>query len=163
MEQPVVPIEDQFWNDLKTGRFASMVKESSAGQSVSNAKEVYNVMKPLYAEDDDIEVMYGLYLNGKNKILSIDKMFIGSIGSAPVYPREIIKKTIQHKAASVILVHNHPSGDTNPSQDDQNVTRKVMVALSAIDVKLLDHIIIGDGYYSMEENGIIERLRSSQR
>ncbi len=154
-------IEASFWKDLKSGKIASLIKETSAGQSVSNAQEVYNVIKPLYAEYEDMEVMYCLYLNGKNKILSIEKMFTGSINSAPVYPREIIKKTIQFKAAAVILVHNHPSGDTTPSKDDQNVTRKVMVALSSIDVQLHDHIIVGERYHSMEEDGLIESIRGS--
>ncbi len=152
--------ESEFWKDLKSGKIACMIKEKSAGQSVASAIEVYNVMKPLYAKEDDVEVLYCLFLNGKNKILSVEKMFTGSISGAAVYPREIIKKALHFKAAAVILVHNHPSGDTTPSQDDQNVTRKVVVALSSIDIKLHDHIIVGDGYYSMEEDGLIESMRS---
>ena len=121
------------------------------------------MMKPLYAEVDDVEVMYCLFLNGQNKILSIDKMFSGSISSSAVYPREIIKKAIHLKATAMIMVHNHPSGDTTVSPEDKNVTRKVFAALSSIDVKLHDHIIVGDGYFSMEEDSLIESMGNSFR
>ncbi len=151
--------KEEFWNELKSGKFASMVKESSYGECVANAQEVYNIIKPLYAEADDVEVIYCLFLNGKNKILSIEKMFSGSISSAAIYPREIIKKALHLKANAMIMIHNHPSGDTTPSSDDKNVTRKVMLALSSIDIKLHDHIIIGDSYYSMEEDGLIEAMK----
>lgn len=154
-------IESEFWDALKSGKFASMVKETSINQSVSNALEVFNIMKPLYSQADDVEVLYCLFLNSKNRILSVERMFTGSINSSVVYPREIIKKTLLLKSVAVIMVHNHPSGDSEPSPEDQNITKKVMIALSSIDVVLHDHIIIGDTYFSLKEAGIFERIKES--
>ena len=69
----------EFWKDLKSGKFASMVKESAGGQKIANSEEVYNIMKPMFADQDDVESFYCIFLNGKNKILAIEKMFSGSI------------------------------------------------------------------------------------
>jgi len=154
-------IESEFWDALKSGKFASMVKESSNGQSLSSPQEVFNVMKPLYSQADDVEVLYCLFLNSKNKILSVERMFTGSISGSAVYPREIIKKALLLKSVAVIMVHNHPSGDSEPSQEDQNITKKVMIALSSIDIVLHDHIIVGDTYFSLKEAGIFERIKES--
>jgi len=68
-----------FWSDLKSGRFASMLKESSKGQTVNNSQEVYYIMKPLFAENDDVEAIYCMFVDAKNHIISIEKMFSGSI------------------------------------------------------------------------------------
>ena len=66
----------QFWQDLKSGRFASMVKESAKGQRLSNSREAYNVLKPVLAENDDVEKVYVIYLDAQNKILAIEKLFV---------------------------------------------------------------------------------------
>jgi DNA repair protein RadC len=142
-----------FWEDLKSGRFVSMVKESSKGQSVSNAQQTYNIMKPLFAECDDIESIYCIFLDAQNKILAIEKMFSGSISSSAIYTREMVKHIIRHKASALILAHNHPSGCPKPSAEDLSITAKVIAALASIDVILHDHIIIGDGYHSMADTG----------
>ncbi len=102
--------EAKFWENLKSGRFASMVKESTRGKQLSHSKEVFNIMKPLFA-DADVESFYCLYLDQKNRIITIEKMFAGSIGSSVVYAREIIKRILELRSSNVIFVHNHPSGD----------------------------------------------------
>lgn len=151
--------EREFWNDLRSGRFASMVKESAKGQQMANPGEVYNIMKPLFAEENDVESFYIIYLNSKNKILGIEKMFSGSIASSSVYPREIIKRVLALKATCVVLAHNHPSGDHNPSSEDFAITTKIGIALDSIGVTVHDHIIVGDGYHSMESSGWLEIMR----
>jgi DNA repair protein RadC len=98
--------KSQFWEDLKSGRFVSMVKESAKGQRLSNSQEVYNVLKPIMAEEDDIEKVYIIFLDAQNKILSIEKMFSGSISAASIYPREIVKKLINLKASAFLIAHN---------------------------------------------------------
>ncbi len=142
-----------FWKDLKSGHFTSMVKESSHGQALSNSKEVYNVMKPLFAETDDVESVYCIFLNAKNRILAIERMFSGSISASTIYTRELIKRIIALKSTAIVLVHNHPSGCAEPSIEDKTITMKVAIALASIDVALHDHIIIGDGYHSMSDSG----------
>ena len=150
--------KEQFWEDLKSGKFVSMVKESSRGQMLSNSAEAYNIMKPIFAQNHDVECLYGIFLNAKNQIISIERIFSGSIASSPVYPRELVKRILDHAATALILVHNHPSGDSDPSADDRAITIKVGIALASIDVALHDHLIIGDGYHSMADEGWISRV-----
>ena len=149
----------EFWSDLKSGKFASMVKESAGGQKIANSEEVYNIMKPLFADQNDVESFYCIFLNVKNKTLAIEKMFSGSISSSSVYPREIVKKVLFLKSTAVILVHNHPSGDTKPSVEDCTITTRIGVALNSIGVEVHDHVIIGDGYHSMANSGELKTMR----
>ena len=150
--------ETTFWKDLKSGRFAQMVVKESTGKYLTNPKEVYNVVKPLFAENDDVETIYCLFLDSKNRILAIEKVFSGSISSAVIYPREIVKRVIAIKANGVIMAHNHPSGNPEPSLEDKSITKKILMALATIDVKLLDHIIIANGYHSLADEGWIRSL-----
>uniref|UniRef100_A0A6M3IM43 Putative DNA repair protein n=1 Tax=viral metagenome TaxID=1070528 RepID=A0A6M3IM43_9ZZZZ len=145
----------KFWKDLESGKFALMVKESSRGQKLQSSKQVYNIMKPMFAEKDDVETMYVIFMTAKNDIISIEKMFSGSISSTMVYPREIVKKTLELKAAAIAMVHNHPSGDVTPSPEDLGITRRVALAMACIGATLHDHIIIGDGYHSMADTDFI--------
>ncbi len=155
--------KEQFWNDLKSGVFSSMVKESSKGKYLLSPKEVFHIMKPIFAEKDDIESLYCIFMNAKNKVIVIEKLFEGTINHSVIYPREIIKQVIKFKATSIILVHNHPSGDTEPSDIDKKITTALAIPLSSMDVTLHDHIIIGDGYYSMKEAGDIQEIKTRMR
>ncbi len=151
--------EKSFWDDLKSGKFTSMIKESSKGNAVSNAREGFNIMKPFYASQDDIEKMYCIFMDAKNKILKIEKLFSGTIATAAVYPREIVKRVIQLKATAIILSHNHPSGDITPSSSDFAITAKIQAALASIEVALHDHLIIGKDFYSFAEHGFLETTK----
>ncbi|MCJ7685211.1 MAG: JAB domain-containing protein, partial [Desulfobacteraceae bacterium] len=144
-----------FWEDLKSGHFVSMVKETSQGQILSNSQEVYNVMKPLFVENDDVETVYCIFLNAKNRILAIEKMFSGTISSSAIYPRELIKRIIALKSSAIVLTHNHPSGFVEPSAEDKAITVRMAIAMASIDVDLHDHIIIGDGFHSMADSGLL--------
>ena len=148
-----------FWHDLKSGRFASMIKESSKGNAVSNAREGFNIMKPFYASQDDIEKMYCIFMDAKNKIIKIEKLFSGSITTAAVYPREIVKRVMELKATAIILSHNHPSGDITPSSSDFMITARIQTALISIDVALHDHLIIGNDFYSFAEQGWLAKSK----
>nr|WP_319492418.1 JAB domain-containing protein [uncultured Desulfobacter sp.] len=150
----------EFWENLRSGIFASMVKEASPGQTLSNPDEVYAVVKPLFAVQDDIESFYCIFLNAKNKILAIEKMFTGTIATAAVYPREIIKKMLEFKSEAVVLIHNHPSGDTVPSKSDLEITFKIGIALESIGACIHDHIIVGDGYSSMQQEGQLKTIQN---
>ena len=148
-----------FWEDLKSGRFAAMIKESSKGKALSNASETYNILKPFFARHDDVEKMYGIFLDAKNRIITIEELFSGSITSSVVYPREIVKRVLKLKAVSVILSHNHPSGETSPSPEDIEVTARIFNALACISVPLHDHLIVGDDYYSFSDQGLIAKAK----
>jgi len=150
-----------FWKDLKSGHFVSMVKEASRGQVLSNSQEVYNVMKPFFVENDDVETVFCIFLNTKNRILAIEKMFSGSISASAIYPRELVKRILALKSSAIVMVHNHPSGCIEPSPEDKAITVRIAIALASIDVTLHDHIIIGDGFHSMaDDSGWLKSVRS---
>lgn len=102
------------------------------------------------------EVFGCLFLDSKHRPLAFEILFRGTIDRASVYPREVVRRALQHNAAALILCHNHPSGNCEPSQDDVHLTLSLKRGLGLIDVRVLDHIIIGDGEpLSMVEQGWI--------
>lgn len=90
------------------------------------------------------EVFCCLYLDNRHRVLFFEEMFRGTIDGTSVYPREIVKQALAVNAAAIILAHNHPSGVAEPSQADERITRRVKSALDLVDIRLLDHLIIGD-------------------
>ncbi|RBL67052.1 hypothetical protein C3E98_034165, partial [Pseudomonas sp. MWU13-2625] len=102
------------------------------------------------------EVFGCLFLDTRHRVLTFEVLFQGSIDSTTVYPRQVIKRALAHNAAAVILCHNHPSGICEPSPADRVVTRRLQEALELIDVRVLDHFIVGEGDpLSMAEYGWI--------
>lgn len=101
------------------------------------------------------EVFGVVYLDTRDRLIAVDDLFRGTINAAAVYPREVVKSALKYEASQVIVYHNHPSGGLYPSPADEFITKRVRDALALIDVQLLDHIIIGDGVYSMAEHGLI--------
>ncbi|MDO8941063.1 MAG: DNA repair protein RadC [Methylicorpusculum sp.] len=99
------------------------------------------------------EVFSCLFLTNQHQIIVYEEMFRGTIDSASVYPREVVKTALERNAAAVILAHNHPSGISEPSCADQAITEKLKAALALIDVRVLDHLIIGRTIYSFAEHG----------
>jgi len=91
------------------------------------------------------EVFSCLFLDNRHRFITFKELFHGSINEAAVYPRELVRQVYQTNAAAVILAHNHPSGIAEPSEADKRITQEIKSILSAIDVRLLDHIIIGEG------------------
>lgn len=97
-----------------------------------------------------------LFLDARNRLIAAQELFRGSLMHTSVYPREVVKATLSHNAASVILAHNHPSGSPDPSNADRNLTAALKQALGLIDVRVLDHFIVaGDKIYSFAEHGDI--------
>lgn len=102
------------------------------------------------------EVFACLFLDNQHRMISFEKLFYGTINCVAVHPREVIKKALQHSAAAVIFAHNHPSGMSHPSFEDKAMTKKLVVALELIDVRLIDHFIIGDSVVtSFAELGLL--------
>jgi len=91
------------------------------------------------------EVFCCLYLDNRHRVILFEELFRGTIDGTSVYPREIVKQALAVNAAAIILAHNHPSGVAEPSQADERITRRVKSALDLVDIRLLDHLIIGDG------------------
>ncbi|HLW23666.1 MAG TPA: DNA repair protein RadC [Steroidobacteraceae bacterium] len=102
------------------------------------------------------EVFCCLCLDKRHRLLHYEELFRGTIDGASVHPREIVKLALKHNAAALIVAHNHPSGVAEPSQADELITQRVKDALALVDVRLLDHIIVGDGAcVSLAERGLI--------
>ncbi|MBS4199813.1 DNA repair protein RadC [Bacillus sp. FJAT-49732] len=100
------------------------------------------------------EHFVALYLNTKNQVIHRQTIFIGSLNASIVHPREVFKEAIRRSAASIICLHNHPSGDPSPSREDIEVTKRLVECGKMIGIELLDHLIIGDKkYVSMKEKG----------
>ncbi len=108
------------------------------------------------------EVFKVIYLNSQNRIIDTVDLEGGTIDSRSVSPREVMESALKHNAAALILVHNHPSGNPTPSRSDEQVTRDLVFAGSIIQVRVLDHIIIGDNkYFSFASEGLIEKYQDS--
>ena len=106
--------------------------------------------------DKPYEVFCCLYLDNRHRLIAFEEMFRGTIDRAGVHPREVLRQTLAHNAAAVILAHNHPSGVLEPSQADELITRRLKEALALLDVRVLDHIIVGDGEsFSFSEHGLL--------
>ncbi len=91
------------------------------------------------------EVFAALYLDSQNRVLAFERLALGTIDSAAVYPREVLRRCLHHGAAAVIFAHNHPSGVAEPSQADRRITEQLRAALALVDIRVLDHIVVGSG------------------
>jgi DNA repair protein RadC len=102
------------------------------------------------------EVFAVLYLDNRHRLISMEEMFLGTIDGASVHPREVVKRALKLNAAAVILAHNHPSGVAEPSQADEMITVRIRDALAFVDIRTLDHLIVGSGQVvSFAERGLI--------
>ncbi|MGF1644881.1 MAG: DNA repair protein RadC [Thiotrichales bacterium] len=101
------------------------------------------------------EVFACLFLDTRHRLLDFEELSQGTIDGASVHPREVVRAAIKHNAAAVILAHNHPSGVAEPSMADRQITQRLKDALALVDVRVLDHIVVGDEVVSMAELGLI--------
>ncbi|WBX81507.1 DNA repair protein RadC [Virgibacillus salarius] len=135
-----------------------LVKENSLlykKRSIRSPEDGYDLVKS-FLEDKDRENFIVVALDTKNQPVSINVCHIGSLNASLVSPREIMKTAILSSAASIIVAHNHPSGDTQESREDIEVTKRLTEAGKLMGIELLDHLIIGDGKYaSLKEKGYI--------
>ena len=138
-----------------------LIKESSklyeVEKEVSSPSDVYNQLESIFNLSNQAEeVLVMLVLDTKNKIIGAFEVSRGSLNSSIVHPREIFKRALLINGASIILGHNHPSGDTTPSKEDKEVTLKLKEGGKILEIELLDHIIVGDrGYTSLKGIGVI--------
>ena len=137
------------YNKLINGGYDNKIKH----KTINSAKDVKNIFIDKFRNYKK-EVLSIILLDTKNKIISFKEgITIGILNSSLIHPREIFKEAIKESANSVILVHNHPSGDPNPSQKDIEITKKIFEAGELLGINVLDHVIIGDeSYWSYKEN-----------
>lgn len=102
------------------------------------------------------EVFACLFLDNQHRVIAFEELFRGTLDSASVYPREVVKRALAHNAAALILTHNHPSGVSEPSQADLMLTRRLKESLALVDIRVLDHLVVGDGEpVSFAERGLL--------
>ncbi len=134
------------------------LKERIIGKKIQlkSSKKVHDYLFQSMQKDKK-EIFKVMFLDGKNRLIEAEDLFEGSLTSSVVYSREIMKKAIKHDAANLIFVHNHPSGDPDPSPSDKDITKELVFAGNLMQIKVLDHIIIGDNtYFSFADEGLIE-------
>lgn len=131
---------------------SSLMLTTKKFDNPASVKEYLNVQLGL----EKREVFTVIFLNNQHQPIQFEKLFFGTLNQAEVHPREIVRRCIELNAAAVILAHNHPSCDMNPSPSDRHITDKIVSALQLIDVRVLDHIIVGGSEsYSFAEHGLI--------
>ena len=122
-----------------------------------SSKDAFDAVKD-YGKADR-EVFLVLFLNSQNQLIDCEPVFVGSVGTAAVYPGEVVKSALLRSATGIICAHNHPSGDCTPSGADIEITAGIMLACESVQIRMLDHIIIGrQSYVSMADNGTITDL-----
>lgn len=130
-------------------------------ERIEGADDAYEFLKPRL-RDLPHEVFAAIFLNQKHGVLAYRELFRGTINGSAVHPREVIKETLRENAAAVIFAHNHPSGSTAPSPEDISLTRQLEGLLHHLDVRLIDHIIVGgNGYYSFAREGLLPSKRGN--
>lgn len=103
------------------------------------------------------ENLVGFYLNGRNQVIHRETLSIGSLDASIVHPREVFQPAVQHHASSVLLVHNHPSGDSRPSNADKDITKRLAKSADILGIRLMDHVVVAqENYTSLKETGIIQ-------
>lgn len=109
-----------------------------------------------HLRDRPHEVFCVLFLDNRNRVLAFEELFQGTLNGASVYPREVLRRALDHNAGAVILVHNHPSGVAEPSRADESLTRRLTEVLTHVEVRVLDHFVVGDGeIVSFAERGLL--------
>lgn len=126
------------------------------GGSVFDSPSTVGDYLRLQLDGETAEHFCVLYLDSRHRGIAFERHFSGTLDKTAVYPREIVLAALQHGAACVVLAHNHPSGNVNPSQADEALTQTIKAALAFVDVRVLDHVIVGGGAtLSMAECGLI--------
>jgi DNA repair protein RadC len=126
-----------------------------AGPALANPRATRDFLRARL-RDRDHEVFCCLFLDNRHRVIAFDEVFRGTIDGASVHPRDVVKLALSRNAAAVILAHNHPSGIAEPSQADEVITGRLRDALGLVDIRVLDHIVVGDGAcVSFAERGLL--------
>jgi DNA repair protein RadC len=140
---------------LRSAMLHALRGEALTGPVLGNSGAVMDYLFAAMAHEP-VEQLRVLYLNVKNRLLLDETVMEGSINVAPIYPREIVRRSLEVGATALILAHNHPSGDPRPSSEDIRVTRLVAAASGALDIRLHDHVIVArSGWISLRATGYL--------
>ena len=125
------------------------------GEALSSTADTRQFLQA-QLRDRQNEVFCVLFLDNRHRVLVFEELFQGTLNGTAVYPREVVKQALKYNAAAVILAHNHPSGVAEPSRADEQLTSRLKEALALVDIRLLDHLVVGDGeMVSFSERGLL--------
>ncbi|HCM5830641.1 RadC family protein [Klebsiella pneumoniae] len=125
------------------------------GQALQNSCATMDFLRTRLAQEPN-EVFVALFMDNQNRVIAYEELFKGTVNSTSVYPRVVLSRVLAHNAAAIIFAHNHPSGLTDPSTADKFITTRLKVVLEAVDVRVLDHVIVGQGPpFSFAEKGLL--------
>jgi DNA repair protein RadC len=148
---------------LELGRRLLAEVERAARPRITSSNDVLELMAPRL-RGLQVECCEVILLNGGNEVVAVEMLSEGSLTESPVYPREILQRANRHHAAAVILVHNHPSGHSQPSAGDRALTEELVLAGDLLRIPLVDHVIIGRrDHYSFADRGLIEEYKRRPR
>ncbi|UTM57489.1 DNA repair protein RadC [Photobacterium sp. CCB-ST2H9] len=121
-----------------------LTERMERGEALTSPEQTRRYLSHLL-RDRHREAFFVLFLDNQHRVIRGEVMFEGTIDAASVYPREVVKRSLELNAAALILAHNHPSGVAEPSQADRRITRRISDALALVDIRILDHFVVGDG------------------
>ena len=140
---------------LRSAMLHALRREALRGPVLGDSEAVTDYLFAAMAHEP-VEQLRILYLNTRNRLLRDETVIEGSINITPIYPREIVKRSLEVGATALILAHNHPSGDPKPSREDIRVTRSIAAACEALDIRLHDHVIVArSGWISLRAAGYL--------
>ena len=129
--------------------------QMKSGINLSSPEAVRDFLR-LSIQDRKVEIFVGLFLDAQNCVIAVEELFSGTLTQTSVFPREVVRTALHHNAAAVIFAHNHPSGVAEPSRADETLTQALKQALALIDVRVLDHFVVGRGStMSFAERGLL--------
>jgi len=126
-------------------------------KKIDSPDRAYKAITAITSVEEEAQEVFGvLILNTKHKIVAVHEVSRGTLNNSIIHPREVFKPAVLHNAAAIICFHNHPSGDTEPSKDDIEATKRLIEAGKIMGIEILDHIIVGDDrYVSLKERGVV--------
>jgi len=125
------------------------------GRKIEKPSSAFKYLQALM-RDHEYEVFGVVFLDTRHKVIKFEELFRGTVDAASVYPREIVKRALELNTSAVLLVHNHPSGDPEPSNADKVITEHIKDALNLVDIRTLDHVVVGtEGCVSLAERGVL--------
>ena len=150
------PAQQQDDDSIIARALAILAARIKAGPLMDSPRAVREYLTVQAARHDAREVFGVMFLDAQNRVIEFKELFAGTLAQTSVYPREVVREALRLNAAAVILSHNHPSGSTQPSRADEQLTSTLKSALALVDVRVLDHIITAGGEsLSMAERGLI--------
>ena len=133
----------------------NLIHEQATTQEdfITSPRHSFDYFRLFYAGKNDREHFAVMFRDSQHKVLECTVLFSGTIDGAAIYPREVVKAALHANAAALILAHNHPSGEPIPSTADKRITERIQSALALVDIRVLDHIIVGTSCYSFAQSG----------